>query len=517
MPSAQKNNNPVARKLKRGAEDGNKGTVAPSSRQENNSDANNLDINKDYIPENQGEDLWAGEKGGGLYDDVENTEEAMGETIINNDDEDEEMNEDDAILDNGDDDMMDKDDLDVYLPGQTLEKDEELVADLSTYELLQSMGSEWPCLTFDILKDNLGFGRTTFPATFYMVAGSQADSIDANKIYIMKLSKLHRTKQDDDDDAIDLDNPNDDEDPVLEHRTIMHKGTVNRLRVMPSITSSQAPQVVATWSDMGKVHLFDISTHVNSLDTTGIVADKKAKPFYTVNTHKSEGYALDWSRTQQGHLLSGDCHGKIFYSMPQSATSFTTDTTAFTGHTDSVEDLQWSPRQNTVFASASVDRTIKIWDSRKKNGSALSVLAHDSDVNVISWNHLADHLIASGSDNGDFAIWDLRMWKPDTKADPAARFKWHNGPITAIEWKPKDASTLAVAGADDQLTIWDIALERDQEQEQGTFAGVEVPPQLLFVHQGQHDLKEFHWHPQIDGMLVSAATEGFNMFKTINS
>jgi WD40 repeat protein len=36
--------------------------------------------------------------------------------------------------------------------------------------------------------------------------------------------------------------------------------------------------------------------------------------------------------------------------------------------------------------------------------------AHDSDVNVISWNRLVAYMLASGSDDGGLKIWDLRSF-----------------------------------------------------------------------------------------------------------
>jgi WD40 repeat protein len=61
---------------------------------------------------------------------------------------------------------------------------------------------------------------------------------------------------------------------------------------------------------------------------------------------------------------------------------------AYKGHDGSVEDLQWSPSEETVFASCSVDGTIRIWDTRERAKPMLAVKAHDCDVNVISWNPL---------------------------------------------------------------------------------------------------------------------------------
>lgn len=72
------------------------------------------------------------------------------------------------------------------------------------------------------------------------------------------------------------------------------------------------------------------------------------------------------------------------------------------------------------------------------------------------------------------------------------------------------------------LQVWDLALERDPEEEEAlapegnASAPADLPAQLLFLHSGQTDLKELHWHPQIPGVLLSTAADGFNLFKASN-
>lgn len=74
--------------------------------------------------------------------------------------------------------------------------DEILEPDESVYLMRHSMNVNWPCLSFDVLRDNLGDQRQRFPATAYVVAGTQADTAKNNELFVYKISSLQRTQRD---------------------------------------------------------------------------------------------------------------------------------------------------------------------------------------------------------------------------------------------------------------------------------------------------------------------------------
>jgi ribosome assembly protein RRB1 len=47
----------------------------------------------------------------------------------------------------------------VYLPSQPMDADHVLMPDLTTYDMLHRLNVEWPFLSIDIIKDELGDER----------------------------------------------------------------------------------------------------------------------------------------------------------------------------------------------------------------------------------------------------------------------------------------------------------------------------------------------------------------------
>jgi ribosome assembly protein RRB1 len=428
-------------------------------------------------------------------------------------------------------------------PGETLEMDP------SAYRMHHALTTaEWPALSFDFCRDDeLGESRTRFPHTLTAVVGTQADRPENNLLTVMRISDMARMRVETEDDILgeEYDNSGDDGDgesssdeddgidvdPVVEHFSIPHpSGGVNRVRVMPQLSD-----VVAAWSDAGTVDLHNVGSIRRRFSPSPSQKQPPppasesvpTKPFFSYAGHSTEGYALDWSTTRRGQMVTGDCHGSIHVWNPRPEGGGYAVQPFYENRSDrdsagrgppSVEDLQWSPTESTVFAAAECFGRVSIFDTRAPNRAMLRHTIHAADVNVLSWNRLVTNLLATGGDDGTLAVWDLRHFASPPSSvsggpEPLARFTPHRTPITSVEWHPTDESMLA-ATDDVGAYIYDLSVEEDDDAAALAAGGgaTDVPPQLLFVHSGSEQFKEVHWHPQITSCLMTTALSGFSVF-----
>ncbi|VDK88089.1 unnamed protein product, partial [Onchocerca ochengi] len=375
----------------------------------------------------------------------------------------------------------------VYIPGvsRPLREDEDWDFDPEAYRLYHSFETKWPCLSFDIVADDLGDNRTDFPMSCYLIGGTQAEKATNNELIVMKLSNLYPIESDGASDSEeDLEENTQNKEPKFHASAIPHLGIVNRVKT----TVLGQSKVCAAFSSQGKVTLWNLTQAMEEIsDMEGrdrIVKRPKERPFFSFLGHQAEGYALSWSPLKMGKLASGDIRHKIHLWTMAEGGRWVVDEKPLIGHKDSVEDLCWSPVEETMLASCSADHSIKLWDTRSAPSDACVCTvenAHESHANVISWSKF-EPLLVSGGDDSILNVWSLKTMQ---YKEPVGRFKQHKAPITSVEWSPHETTTMIASGEDNQVTIWDLSLEADSAEDI-----VDVPQQLLFTHMGQKEVKE---------------------------
>ncbi|PAA89758.1 hypothetical protein BOX15_Mlig002290g1, partial [Macrostomum lignano] len=406
--------------------------------------------------------------------------------------------------------------------------DEELVMDRTAYKLYYQMSVEWPCLSIDVLPDPenaasgaaFDFDDAERSLSCFLVCGTQAPEAGRNAVCVMRaagLFPMRRRRAGEDGEDSDDDSEEDSDDEEADRRgdvsvaQLRHNRTVNRIRA----SDVTGRPLAATWSEAGAVYIFDLTEALTAVADHHLLTEftrrpESPAPLFAFRGHSAEGFGLDWSRLVPGRLASGDCAGAIHVWQPaEGGAGWRVDPRPLAGHSGSVEDLQWSPTEASVLAGCSVDRSLRVFDVRAKPDKACMLTrpdCHGSDVNVIAWNRLESQYIVSGGDDCALRVWDLRRFA--SGAPPACELSYHKGPITSVQWHPTDSSVFLATSEDNQLTLWDLACEGVST------AG--LPPQLLFIHMGQQEMKEGHWHPQLPGLVLSTALDGLNIFKTIS-
>ncbi len=102
-----------------------------------------------------------------------------------------------------------------------------------------------------------------------------------------------------------------------------------------------------------------------------------------------------------------------------------------------------------VLASASADKTIKLWNIQEKKLIA-TLEGHNGEVRDVKFHHKGK-LLASASTDNTVKIWNVE------KRTEITTLKRHSAPILSVGFSP-DGKYLASAGEDKKIIIWDLDL-----------------------------------------------------------
>ncbi|BFZ09653.1 hypothetical protein BsWGS_12692 [Bradybaena similaris] len=221
--------------------------------------------------------------------------------------------------------------------------------------------------------------------------------------------------------------------------------------------------VLVTASGDGSIQIWDIAQSQN--------------PLKVLKEHTKEVNAVDWSQTRNEHFVlsaSWDKLIKLWDITHQQSLA------TYTGHDYIVYNACWSPHIPGCFASASGDQTVRLWDSRKPDNSALVIPAHEGEVLTCDWCKYDQNVLFSGGADGLIKCWDTR--KPQ---GPVCVLSGHKYAVRRVRSSPFSGNIVASASYDFTVKLWDVekqicvdAREHHTEFVYGLDFNLHIPGQL---------------------------------------
>ncbi len=130
----------------------------------------------------------------------------------------------------------------------------------------------------------------------------------------------------------------------------------------------------------------------------------------------------------------------------------------FSGNSDGIRDLRWSPTNGVEFAIGTDNGTIQRWDIRRDNAPLLKINAHDKTCNAIDWHPDGKHIASGGADK-NIKVWDF------SSSERRMKHLWQiRAPqaVVNVRWRPACWSSDKEGSAQWQCT--QVATSYDQQE-----------------------------------------------------
>lgn len=129
---------------------------------------------------------------------------------------------------------------------------------------------------------------------------------------------------------------------------------------------------------------------------------------------------------------------------------------SYSMHTGKVCSLDWHPTQSTLLLSGSYDRTVVATDMRAPDAKAPQWTV-EADVEQVRWNpHDPDYFYVT-TESGRVHYFDARTTPPNTGiSKPVWTLQAHDGAVSTLDINPTIPDFLATGSDDKQVKLWNV-------------------------------------------------------------
>lgn len=145
----------------------------------------------------------------------------------------------------------------------------------------------------------------------------------------------------------------------------------------------------------------------------------------------------------------------------------------YTHHKHIVNDVQYHPFNKNFIGSVSDDLTMQIIDVRRPETDRAVLTAkdgHTDAINCLGFSPTTEYLFATASGDKTIGIWDIRNVK-----NKVHTLEGHNDAVTSLSWHPTESGVIGTGSYDRRIIFWDLSKVGDEQlpddQEDG-------PPEL---------------------------------------
>ncbi|TBU33419.1 transducin family protein/WD-40 repeat family protein [Dichomitus squalens] len=258
-------------------------------------------------------------------------------------------------------------------------------------------------------------------------------------------------------------------EPISQFGNFIAVGTLE-----PEIEIWSLDTVDAMYPDMVLGRPDKTAAHVPVPLGTGKKKRKKTKARPASGAHHVDAVlSLSWNRTHRNLLASASADKTVkLWDLNRDPTITGHGAEgegalrSFDVHTDKVQAVQWNQAEPTVLLTGSYDRTVRTFDSRAPDAGVGAFLA--ADVEALRWDPFEPHSFYVSLENGLVLNFDARTLPSDLSSPSPARFtvSAHDGAVSALDVNPHVRGVIATGGTDKIVKVWNVAEDQDTGKRQ---------------------------------------------------